>query len=114
MERFSQEFEAKYPKAVDTLTKDQDELLTFFDYPAEHWIHLRTTNPIESPFSTVKARTRKTKALSIFNFVFFVYNPPAITTPEGSKRCQKRQFTNVSVLRASSLENIQTRSYTIK
>ena len=61
IERFSQEFEAKYPKAVDTLTKDQDELLTFFDFPAEHWIHLRTTNPIESPFSTVKARTRKTK-----------------------------------------------------
>jgi transposase-like protein len=61
IERFSQEFEPKYPKAVDTLTKDQDELLTFFDFPAEHWIHLRTTNPIESPFSTVKARTRKTK-----------------------------------------------------
>jgi transposase-like protein len=61
IERFSQEFEAKYSKAVDTLTKDQDELFTFFDFPAEHWIHLRTTNPIESPFSTVKARTRKTK-----------------------------------------------------
>ena len=61
IERFSQEFEAKYPKTVDTLTKDQDELLMFFNFPAEHWIHLRTTNPIESPFSTVKARTRKTK-----------------------------------------------------
>ena len=59
--RFSREFEAKYPKAVDALTKGQDELLTFFDFPAEHWIHLRTTNPIESPFATVKARTRKTK-----------------------------------------------------
>ncbi len=61
IERFSQEFEAKYPKAVETLTKNQDELLTFFDFPAEHWIHLRTTNPIESTFSTVKARTKKTK-----------------------------------------------------
>jgi len=61
IERFSQEFEAKYPKAVGCLLKDQDELLTFFDFPAEHWIHLRTTNPIESPFSTVKARTRQTK-----------------------------------------------------
>jgi len=61
IERFSQEFEAKYPKAVDTLTKSQDELLTFFDFPAKHWIHLRTTNPIESTFSTVKARTKKTK-----------------------------------------------------
>jgi putative transposase len=61
IERFTQEFEAKYPKAVDTLTKDQDELLTFFDFPAEHWLHLRTTNPIESTFSTMKARTKKTK-----------------------------------------------------
>ena len=59
--RFTQEYQAKYPKAVETLTKDQDELLTFFDFPAEHWIHLRTTNPIESTFSTVKARTKKTK-----------------------------------------------------
>jgi putative transposase len=61
IERFSQEFEAKYPKAVECLLKDQDELLTFFDFPAEHWIHLRTTNPIESTFSTVKARTKRTK-----------------------------------------------------
>jgi transposase-like protein len=58
---FSAEYGARYPKAVETLTKDQDRLLTFFDFPAEHWIHLRTTNPIESAFSTVKARTRKTK-----------------------------------------------------
>jgi putative transposase len=61
IESFCQEFEAKYPKAVACLTKDQDELLTFFEFPAEHWIHLRTTNPIESSFSTVKARTKKTK-----------------------------------------------------
>ena len=61
IERFSQDYQAKYPKAVDTLTKDQDELLTFFGFPTEHWIHLRTTNPIESTFSTVKARTKKTK-----------------------------------------------------
>ena len=59
--RFSEEFAARYPKAVETLTKDQDQLLTFFDFPAEHWIHLRTTNPVESPFATVKARTKETK-----------------------------------------------------
>jgi putative transposase len=59
--RFSEEYGARYPKAVETLTKDQDRLLTFFDFPAEHWIHLRTTNPIESAFSTVKARTKTTK-----------------------------------------------------
>jgi transposase-like protein len=61
IERFCQEFQAKYPKAVECLLKDQDELLTFFDFPAEHWIHLRTTNPIESTFATVKARTKRTK-----------------------------------------------------
>jgi putative transposase len=61
IQRFVQEFQAKYPKAVECLLKDQHELLTFFDFPAEHWIHLRTTNPIESPFSTVKARTKRTK-----------------------------------------------------
>jgi len=59
--RFCEEFAARYSKAVETLTKDQDQLLTFFDFPAEHWIHLRTTNPVESPFATVKARTRVTK-----------------------------------------------------
>lgn len=61
IERFSEEYGARYPKTVETLSKDQDRLLTFFDFPAEHWIHLRTTNPIESTFATVKARTKKTK-----------------------------------------------------
>jgi transposase-like protein len=59
--RFAQEYEAKYPKAVASLRQDQDKLLTFFDFPAEHWPHLRTTNVIESPFSTVRLRQRVTK-----------------------------------------------------
>ena len=54
-------FEAKYPKAVACLRKDRDVLLTFYDFPAEHWIHLRTTNPIESTFATVRLRHRRTK-----------------------------------------------------
>ena len=58
---FVAEFEARYPKAVDCLVKNQETLLTFFDFPAAHWVHLRTTNPIESPFATVKTRTRRTK-----------------------------------------------------
>jgi transposase-like protein len=58
---FTADFGAKYPKAVECLTKDQDTLLTFFDFPAEHWKHLRTTNPIESTFATVRLRTRVTK-----------------------------------------------------
>jgi transposase-like protein len=61
MQRFAEEYEARYPKAVECLLKDREALLTFFDFPAEHWIHLRTTNPIESPFATVKTRTRQTK-----------------------------------------------------
>jgi len=51
----------KYPKAAAKLARNRDVLLTFYDYPAAHWTHLRTTNPIESTFSTVRARTRVTK-----------------------------------------------------
>src|SRR4030042_1436957 len=54
-------FQAKYAKAVECLTKDRDVLLTFYDFPAEHWVHLRTTNPIESTFATVRLRTARTK-----------------------------------------------------
>jgi transposase-like protein len=59
--RFVAEYEEKYPKAAQTLTKDQEKLLSFFDYPAAHWVHLRTTNPVESPFATVKQRMKKTR-----------------------------------------------------
>jgi putative transposase len=58
---FVAEYAAKYPKAVASLTADQDRLLTHFAFPAEHWGHLRTTNPIESTFATVKLRQRVTK-----------------------------------------------------
>jgi putative transposase len=54
-------YEAKFPKACECLKKDKDVLFTFYDFPAEHWIHLRTTNPIESTFATVRHRTRRTK-----------------------------------------------------
>ena len=58
---FVETYGAKYPKAIDSLTRDQDELLTFFDFPAEHWKSLRTTNVVESPFATVRLRQRVTK-----------------------------------------------------
>ena len=58
---FIEEFEAKYPKAVASLTENREDLMSFYDFPAEHWIHLRTTNPIESTFATVRLRTKKTK-----------------------------------------------------
>jgi putative transposase len=48
-------------KATECLAKDRDTLLTFYDYPAEHWLHIRTTNPIESTFATVRLRTTKTR-----------------------------------------------------
>ncbi len=54
-------YEAKYPKATDCPAKDREALLSFYDFPAEHWRHIRTTNPIESPFATVRLRTVKTK-----------------------------------------------------
>ena len=59
--RFETEYGPKYPKAVTILEKDADVLLTFFDFPAEHWKHLRTSNVIESPFATVRLRQRVTK-----------------------------------------------------
>lgn len=58
---FIVEYGAKYPKAVECLQKDKETLLTFYDFPAEHWMHLRTTNPIESTFATVRHRTYKAK-----------------------------------------------------
>jgi transposase-like protein len=58
---FIESFRGKYPKACECLSKDRDVLLTFYDYPAEHWGHLRTTNPIESVFATVRLRHNKTK-----------------------------------------------------
>lgn len=60
-EEFLRLYEAKYPGACECLRKDKDALFAFYDFPAEHWIHLRTTNPIESTFATVRLRTARTK-----------------------------------------------------
>jgi transposase-like protein len=58
---FLETYGPKFPKAAECLSKDRDELLAFYDFPAEHWQHIRTTNPIESTFATVRLRTVKTK-----------------------------------------------------
>ena len=58
---FLEKYEAKFPEACKCLSKDREVLLTFYDFPAEHWAHLRTTNPIESTFATIRLRHRKTK-----------------------------------------------------
>jgi transposase-like protein len=60
-DHFLTSYEVKYVKAAECLAKDRDSLLTFYDFPAEHWIHIRTTNPIESTFATVRLRTEKTR-----------------------------------------------------
>jgi transposase-like protein len=59
--RFDAEFRPRWPKAADKVSGDLDRLLQFFEYPVEHWVHLKTTNPIESTFATVRLRTRVTK-----------------------------------------------------
>jgi putative transposase len=61
IEVFTRDYGVKWPKAVAKITDDAEELLCFFDYPAEHWGHLKTSNPIESTFSSVRLRTRVTK-----------------------------------------------------
>jgi transposase-like protein len=67
-------YEAKHPKATECLSKDRAALLAFYDFPAQHWSHIRTTNPIESTFATVRLRTDKTKGcgtrLATLTFVF--------------------------------------------
>ena len=74
MDDFAELFEAKYPKALTCLMKDKEEMLTFYDFPAEHCCHIRSTNPIESTFATVRLRTAKTKgcgtALATLTMVF--------------------------------------------
>ena len=61
MTAFGEEYAPKCDKAVDCLFRDRDALLRFFDFPAEHWTHLRTSNPIESAFATVRHRTARMK-----------------------------------------------------
>ena len=61
MKAFEIDYGAKYPKAVAKIIVDLDVLLAFYKYPVEHWIHLRTTNPIESTFASVRLRTKVTK-----------------------------------------------------
>ena len=61
LDAFIKEYEAKWPKATEKVEKDREELLAFYAFPAERWVHLKTTNPIESTFATVRLRTKVTK-----------------------------------------------------
>ena len=74
-------YEAKYPKAAECLAHDREELLALYDFPAEHWGHIRTTNPIESTFAPVRARTAKTRGclsrVTMLAMVFKLYQSAA-------------------------------------
>ena len=98
---FAEKYRAKYDKAVECLTKDRDALLALYDFPAEHWDHLRTTNPIESVFATVRHRTVRTKGslssttakLMVFKLVMRRIEDLAAaerhkSVAEGHRRCQ--------------------------
>ncbi len=75
LEAFLTAYEAKYPKAAEKLTHDRDSLLAFYDFPAEHWQHIRTTNPIESAFATVRHRTTGARnCLSRSKFLGMAFN----------------------------------------
>jgi len=71
-DNFVNTYAAKYPKATQCLEKDRDSLLTFYDFPAEHWRHIRTTNPIESTFATVRLRTNKVRGCFSANTVIMM------------------------------------------
>jgi transposase-like protein len=74
-------YEAQYPKAAECLAPDREELLAFYDFPAEHWGHIRTTNPIESTFATVRLHTDKTRGclsrVTMLAMVFKLYQSAA-------------------------------------
>jgi putative transposase len=76
VDAFIESYALKYEKAADCLSKDRDTLLAFYDFPAEHWKHLRTTNPIESTFATVRHRTIRSKGcLSNGTALAMVFKP---------------------------------------
>lgn len=83
---FVRDFEAKYPKAVAVLEKDRESLLAFYEFPAEHWIHIRTTNPIESSFATIRHRTTRTKNCVSRNTLLGLVFQLALTAEKGWRR----------------------------
>src|SRR5260221_13161625 len=76
-DQFIASYQAKYPKATECLEKDKEWLFTFYDFPAQHWSHLRTTNPIESTFPTVRLRTQRTKGCGSRSATLTKYFKPA-------------------------------------
>ena len=91
-DHFVATYDAKYPNAVECLTKDREELLVFYDFPGDHWRHLRTTNPIESTFATIRLRTAKTRGcLSRKTALAMVYKL-ALSAQRGWRRLNKSEL----------------------
>jgi transposase-like protein len=86
LDRFVRDFGAKYPKAVDILVKDRVVLLSFYDFPAEHWIHIRTTNPIEASFATIRHRASRTKNRASRNTLLGLVFPWALTAQKSWRK----------------------------
>ena len=84
--RFVRDYGVKYPKATAKLVKDREVLLTFYDFPAEHWAHIRTTNPIESTFATIRHRTTRTKGCVSRNTLMGLVFQLALTAEHSWRR----------------------------
>jgi transposase-like protein len=84
--RFVRDYGVKYPKATAKLVKDREALLTFYDFPAEHWAHIRTTNPIESTFATIRHRTTRTKGCVSRNTLMGLVFQLALTAEHSWRR----------------------------
>jgi putative transposase len=90
---FVDTFSDKYPKAVEYLTKDRQDLFIFYDFPAAHWIHIRTTNPIESIFVTVKLSTYKTKGCELRKATLAMVFKLAMETATTWRKLKGSEFT---------------------
>ncbi|MFW6327825.1 MAG: IS256 family transposase, partial [Bacteroidota bacterium] len=89
---FIESYENKYPKAVECLTKDKDALFTFYDFPALHWQHIRTTNPIESTFATIRLRTQKTRGCGSRTATLTMVFKLALEASKGWKKLKGYKF----------------------
>ncbi len=85
-DHFIEIYQLKYPKACECLEKDRDQMLAFYDFPAEHWIHIRTSNPIESSFATVRLRTAKTRGCVSRSTILTMVDKLGLSAEKGWKK----------------------------
>jgi putative transposase len=112
IDRFAEEFEAKYPKAVTSLRRDQDKLLTFYDFPAEHWQHIRSTNAIESSFATVRLRTRVTKGAGSRTRALTMAFKLLIMAEKKWRRISKPELANLVAAGVTFVDGVQQKEKT--